>query len=207
MVGHPTRQQAVAISRRRQEAFELRLAGIDFATIGRKLAADPIINSDGLAYPQGYGCDRYATGVPPPDEDDLAELVAADLRRAMRARWQQSEQAATDLRDVQHARLERLFVVAWRQALSGELEAVDRALRILEREARLFGLDAPVRNELSGSVGQVSSTAVLATHRQAAMDYLGELGDAIEDATGRHLLELPQQGNAAGPAPDSDVPG
>ncbi|MCJ0872709.1 hypothetical protein [Streptomyces sp. AP-93] len=30
-------------------------AGVDWLTICRKLAADPAINSYGIAYPQGYG--------------------------------------------------------------------------------------------------------------------------------------------------------
>lgn len=40
-----------AIAQRRTEAVSLRVAGVGWPTIARKLAADPAINSDGRAYP------------------------------------------------------------------------------------------------------------------------------------------------------------
>jgi hypothetical protein len=58
-VAHLTKAQCVVIAKRRADAIDLKLAGVDWLTISRKLAADPAINSDRVAYPQGYGFDRY----------------------------------------------------------------------------------------------------------------------------------------------------
>lgn len=66
MGGRPTRAQRAAITQRRSDAVDLKFAGIDLLTIGRKLAADPSINSDGVAYPQGYGIEGYRKGLEPP---------------------------------------------------------------------------------------------------------------------------------------------
>ncbi|WP_371675199.1 hypothetical protein [Streptomyces sp. NBC_01276] len=52
-MGRPNRAARAAITQRRTDAIDLKPAGIDWLTIGRKLAADPAINSDGIAYPQG----------------------------------------------------------------------------------------------------------------------------------------------------------
>ncbi|MER5639406.1 HNH endonuclease signature motif containing protein [Kitasatospora sp. NPDC002227] len=63
-MARPTRAQRAAIAQRRPDAIELQLAGVDWLTIGRKLAADPRINSDRIAYPQGYsaGDQRFGRG-------------------------------------------------------------------------------------------------------------------------------------------------
>lgn len=66
MAADPPGAQRAAITQRRAEAIDLKLAGIDWLTIGRKLAADPSLNSDGVAYPQGYGIEAYRKGLEPP---------------------------------------------------------------------------------------------------------------------------------------------
>ncbi|MFF3465353.1 hypothetical protein [Streptomyces sp. NPDC002619] len=64
-MGRPDKAARAAIAQRRADAIDLRLAGVDWLTVGRKLAADPAINSDRIAYPQGYGIDRYKEGLRP----------------------------------------------------------------------------------------------------------------------------------------------
>lgn len=49
------------------------------------------------------------------------------------------------LRALELARLDRLLLAVWPRAQGGDLQAVDRAVRILERISRLMGLDAPTR--------------------------------------------------------------
>jgi hypothetical protein len=51
------------------------------------------------------------------------------------------------------ARLDRLLRSVWPHAVQGQASAVDRALRIAERRARLLGLDAPQRQEITGADG------------------------------------------------------
>lgn len=51
------------------------------------------------------------------------------------------KEPAEDVRDLELDRLDRLLMGVWAKASRGELGAVDRALRIGERRARLLGLD------------------------------------------------------------------
>jgi hypothetical protein len=52
------------------------------------------------------------------------------------------------LREVEGARLDRLQVAVWPAALRGEVKAATVVLRIMERRARLLGLDAPLRADV-----------------------------------------------------------
>jgi len=57
-------------------------------------------------------------------------------------------------RIIQTERLDRLFYEAFNQAIaSGDLQAIDRCLRIEKRRAELWGLDAPRQHEISGPGG------------------------------------------------------
>lgn len=166
MAGKPTRAQAKAIAARRDAALQLHLAGVDYLTIARKLAADPKLNSDGKAYPVGYGIEAYKGRRAAPDEEHLAELVRADLKRVFQQRKASIDRHLEELRDLHHERLERLFTEVYRRALAHKddmvaLAALDRALKIMERQARLHGLDAPARTEITGvDGGPVELTAV-----------------------------------------------
>jgi cysteine synthase len=55
----------------------------------------------------------------------------------------QSAETAQELREVELQRLDRLLAVVGPMAESGDLQAVDRVLRIQERRAAYLGLDAP----------------------------------------------------------------
>ncbi|WP_367132959.1 MULTISPECIES: hypothetical protein [Streptomyces] len=164
-MGRPTRAVRAAITQRRADAIDLRLAGVDWLTIGRKLAADPSINSDGVAYPQGYGVERYKAGLEPPVDKRLIELACKDVTKALAERSTRLEDSVDEMRQLMVERLERLFFPMYRQALrSGDYQAVDRAVRIIERSSDLLGLKRPVRTEVSGPDGgavQIQSTTDL----------------------------------------------
>ena len=49
--------------------------------------------------------------------------------------------AADEIRKLHVARLETLLEAVWDAACRGELQAIDRVLRILDRQAKLLGLD------------------------------------------------------------------
>ncbi|MEW1719761.1 hypothetical protein [Streptomyces sp. NPDC093109] len=94
------------------------------------------------------------------------------------------EAEADELRSVEAERLDRLFFVAYRKAVrDGELPAIDRALRIMERRARLLGLDRPAKTEITGAAGgplQVEAVdlaeleALIAVTEGAARGSVGE---------------------------------
>ena len=55
------------------------------------------------------------------------------------------QEPADELRTLELERLDRLLLGVWGQAAKGNQGAVDRALKIMERRARLLGLDAPTK--------------------------------------------------------------
>ncbi len=80
---------------------------------------------------------------------------------------------AASLRDIQRQRLEALLSGAWDTARSGDTKSIDVVLRILARQARLDGLDAPAKiaqtdskgNDLSPQQAAERLAAVAATLR------------------------------------------
>jgi hypothetical protein len=56
-------------------------------------------------------------------------------------------------RIIQSERLDRLFTTVYIQARKGDLQAIDRCLKIEKRRADLWGLDAPKQHTLTGSDG------------------------------------------------------
>ncbi|MFB7574957.1 hypothetical protein [Streptomyces sp. NPDC056165] len=141
-MGRPDKAARAAIAQRRADAIDLHLAGVDWLTVGRKLAADPAVNSDRIAYPQGYGIERYKKGQEPPDDKQLIHAACKDVRLALNERTTDLAEKVEEMRAVENLRLDRLFFVAYRQAVKdNNLNAIDRALRIMERRARMNRLD------------------------------------------------------------------
>lgn len=59
---------------------------------------------------------------------------------------------AQDVRQLELERLDALLLGLWPQARKGNQGAVDRVLRIMERRAKLLGLDAPTKAEVGGKL-------------------------------------------------------
>jgi hypothetical protein len=57
---------------------------------------------------------------------------------------------ADNLRRISAERLDRATLAIWRAVNAGDLQAIDRLLRIEARRAKLLGLDAPQRQEVAG---------------------------------------------------------
>jgi hypothetical protein len=66
---------------------------------------------------------------------------------------------AEALRELELQRLDALLKAIWPRALEGELAAIDRALRISERRARLCGLDLQ-RDSIAQVTSQVNQIVV-----------------------------------------------
>lgn len=62
---------------------------------------------------------------------------------------------ASELRELELARLDALLLPFWRRAQGGDDKAVDRCLRIMERRARLLGLDAPTNTKVELSLEDI----------------------------------------------------
>ena len=57
---------------------------------------------------------------------------------------------ADTLKAEELSRLDAMFQGLWTSARKGNLSAIDRALKIMERRARMLGLDAPTRQAFGG---------------------------------------------------------
>jgi hypothetical protein len=71
------------------------------------------------------------------------QLVA----EALAALQKDTSESAEELRRLELDRLDQLQSGLWEEAAGGNLKAVGAALKIMERRARLVGLDAPTRTE------------------------------------------------------------
>lgn len=65
----------------------------------------------------------------------------------------QTAETAEQVRAMEIERLNELWRHAWEQVENGELRAIDVCLNIQNRRARLMGLDAATKVDLSGTVG------------------------------------------------------
>jgi hypothetical protein len=63
------------------------------------------------------------------------------VKNALKATYREP---ADDVRKLELERLDRLTMALWKRAQSGEAEAIDRVLKLMDRRAKLLGLDAPV---------------------------------------------------------------
>jgi hypothetical protein len=78
--------------------------------------------------------------------DDIAARVGYSGRTAayhgiMSALAKMLQEPAEELRTLEVERLDSLLLSVWPRALGGDLKAVETTLRIMERRARLIGLD------------------------------------------------------------------
>lgn len=65
------------------------------------------------------------------------------VRRRLAAMRTDCEEKAEELKQLELARLDRLQRALWSAGIKGEVEAIDRILRIMARRAALEGLDKP----------------------------------------------------------------
>jgi hypothetical protein len=65
------------------------------------------------------------------------------VRRVLARIAREASEDAAELRQLEQQRLDVLLAACWPTAVKGDMQAIDRALRIAERRARLLGLDAP----------------------------------------------------------------
>lgn len=63
-----------------------------------------------------------------------------------------TQDLTVEYRQLELERLDTLTIGLWDRARHGDEAAVDRVLRVMERRARLLGLDAPRRSEVDASL-------------------------------------------------------
>ena len=79
--------------------------------------------------------------------------VASDVKMILK-NWQADQVSSVDQWvQLESHRLDRAINAIWEKVTSGDLNAIDRALKIMERRARLLGLDTPSVTRLEGADG------------------------------------------------------
>ena len=85
----------------------------------------------------------------------IAERLEVSLPSAWKhvqaALEQELEEPSQDVRQTELLRLDRLQRAHWPQALGGSAEATDRVLKIMDRRARLLGLDQLASTRVQGA--------------------------------------------------------
>lgn len=72
--------------------------------------------------------------------------------RALRRSIEHLRESVDELVEMEDQRLDQMLLVLWPKVLEGNLSAMDRALKIMDRRAALRGVDAPKR--VVGADGQ-----------------------------------------------------
>ena len=77
-------------------------------------------------------------------------------RAVARLLTEHARESAEQVRAMELARLDRLLLAVWGKAAAGDVAAVDRALRVMERRARIMGIDAPQKIDISGWIREMA---------------------------------------------------
>lgn len=97
-----------------------------------------------------------------------------DYRDAIRETFRED---AESLAAIEGKRLDRLQAAHWVKAVEGNVKATEVVLKVMERRARLFGLDRPQKVDLSASDVDLDST--VARILDAATVVLGDDGEPV----------------------------
>ena len=92
------------------------------------------------------------------------------VSQALAALEKANAEEARHVRTLELERLETLFLKAFTRARKGDLGAIDRVLRIMERKAKLLGLDAPSRSEVTASLTSTNEWVELRTRILAVLE-------------------------------------
>lgn len=90
--------------------------------------------------------------------------------------------AAEDVKEMQLLRLDQMLKAIWANVLNGNFGAIDRALKIEERRARLLGMDAPYKIAPTDPTGKESYELITEQRKNAL---LGSIANIIADSNER----------------------
>ena len=135
-MGTPSPEQ-FRVDERRRKVVQLRLAGVSFPEIGRRMLED-------------YGA---------VDSTGAAALARVDWQRAREKSRRLTEDSVEELRAVQVERLETLLSGVWKNAITGDTKSTDSAGRLIGQICKLKNLEPPTQVQLLARI-EIESTAV-----------------------------------------------
>ena len=77
----------------------------------------------------------------------------SDVQRMLR---EYAAEPATQVRDAEVARLDRLMAGHWDKAINGDVNSTRTVLTIMDRRAKLLGLDAPQKLDVTGWIREMA---------------------------------------------------
>jgi hypothetical protein len=86
--------------------------------------------------------------------DAIAEKLGYANESSARAAFKRAvertrdDAIAAEGRELHRLRLETALTAIWDRVLQGDIKAIETMLKILERDAKLYGLDMPIKTEL-----------------------------------------------------------
>jgi hypothetical protein len=90
--------------------------------------------------------------------------------RSLQRLNEKNSEGSDELRRLEVERLDRMLAAIWGQVLNGNQGAIDRALRIGERRAKLLGLDAPTKTDLTTDGKPITDVIRVITHGDNGSD-------------------------------------
>ena len=106
-----------------------------------------------------------------------AKSAESSIRRVLNARYKPDD--VEEVVQMELARLDALQLIAWRRAKEGDLSAIDRILKIMERRAKYLGLDT-TEPQNQGAVTHNTAIFIGGTEEE----YVEQLKQAREQAVG-----------------------
>jgi hypothetical protein len=164
MVKAQTNPQLIETARRRALVFRLRKAGATYIEVANAVIyqyGQERLAEVGPSWPEHYGTTdleqaRRMAGleVLPSGWDEL--YAYKDVKRELDKLRDEIKESAEDIRSMQDARLDAMLRAIWPRIVrdNPDLKAMDRGLRIMDRRAKLWGLDAPSKFAPTDPSGQ-----------------------------------------------------
>jgi hypothetical protein len=105
-----------------------------------------------------------------------AKSAESSIRRVLASKYKPED--VEEVVQLELARLDALQLIAWRRAKDGDLSAIDRILKIMERRAKYLGLDTS-EPQNDGNVTNNTAIFIGGTEKE----YIEQLRQAREQAT------------------------
>ena len=94
---------------------------------------------------------------------------SAAHKAVMRALKLTVREPAEEVRELEQSRLDQMLLALWPRVRQGDDQAIDRAIKIMDRRARLLGLDAPIRVNMKYIVDDVAEDEDLTDEEKASL--------------------------------------
>jgi hypothetical protein len=80
-------------------------------------------------------------------------MAHKDVHHVIDILAREARETAEAIREIELERLDAMLAALWPAVEAGDTSSISTALRVAERRARLLGLDAPVKQEVTGANG------------------------------------------------------